>query len=185
MKSGRSGLHPKTRVAMLYDRPGTLDDALALLARGPRTLLAGGTDLYPATGEQALDGALLDLAGMPGLAGIARTREGLRIGACTTWSEVREAALPPACDALRAAAAEVGGRQIQNAGTVGGNLCNASPAADGIPVLMALDAEVVLRSGEGERRCAVVDFVRGSAAYRLDATRTLLRRALHELAAMP
>ena len=65
-----------------------------------------------------------------------RPRRASRIGACTPWAAIRDAALPPACDALRAAAAEVGGRQIQNAGTIGGNLCNASPAADGVPPLL-------------------------------------------------
>jgi len=161
MKSGRVPWRPKARVAMPYDRPGTLDDALALLARGPRTLLAGGTDLYPATAAQTLDGAILDLAGLGELGGIARTAAGLRIGAGATWAEVREAALPPACDALRAAAGAVGGRQIQNAGTVGGNLCNASPAADGVPPLLALDAGVELASPAGRRRLPLAGFLLG------------------------
>ena len=86
---------------------------------------------------------------------------GLRIAACTTWSEIRDAALPPACDALRAAAAEVGGRQIQNAGTIGGNLCNASPAADGVPPLLALDAAVELASAAGTRRLPLAAFLLG------------------------
>ncbi|MFO1141448.1 MAG: FAD binding domain-containing protein [Amaricoccus sp.] len=146
---------------MLYDRPVKLADAVALLARGPRTLLAGGTDLYPATQASTLDGAVLDLSGMPELAGIRSSSGGLRIGACTTWSEVRDAPLPPACDALRQAAAEIGGRQIQNAATVGGNLCNASPAADGVPPLLALDAEVELASPEGSRRLPLAAFLRG------------------------
>ena len=92
---------------------------------------------------------MLDITGLGELRGIARGPGGLRIGACTTWAEIRDAALPPAFDALRAAAAEVGGRQIQNAGTIGGNLCNASPAADGVPPLLALDAEVELASAAG------------------------------------
>ncbi len=146
---------------MPYDRPETLDEALALLARAPRTLLAGGTDLYPATPAQTLRGAVLDLAGLAGLGGIERGPAGLRIGACTTWSELRDAALPPACDALRAAASEVGGRQIQNAGTIGGNLCNASPAADGVPPLLALDAEVELASAGGRRRLPLAGFLTG------------------------
>ena len=89
------------------------------------------------------------------------TAGGLRIGACTTWSAIRDAALPPAFDALRAAAAEVGGGQIQNAGTIGGNLCNASPAADGVPPLLALDAEVELASAAGTRRLPLAAFLRG------------------------
>jgi CO/xanthine dehydrogenase FAD-binding subunit len=146
---------------MLYDRPETLDDALAILARGPRTLLAGGTDLYPATDAPALPGPVLDLAGIAALRGIGAEAGGLRIGACTPWAEVRDAALPPACAALRAAAAEVGGRQIQEAGTIGGNLCNASPAADGVPPLLALDAAVELARPAGTRRLPLADFLAG------------------------
>jgi CO/xanthine dehydrogenase FAD-binding subunit len=148
---------------MVYDRPETLGDALAILARGPRSILAGGTDLYPATTAPELAGPVLDITGVPGLAGITRCEAHLRIGACTPWSAVRDAALPPACDALRAAAAEIGGVQIQNAGTVGGNLCNASPAADGVPPLLALDAEVEL-AGAATRRLPLSDFLRGARA---------------------
>lgn len=129
---------------MVYDRPETLTDALAILARAPRTLLAGGTDLYPATTAPELAGPVLDITAIPELAGVSRRDGHLRIGACTPWAAIRDAPLPPACDALRAAAAQVGGVQIQNAGTIGGNLCNASPAADGVPPLLALDAEVEL-----------------------------------------
>ncbi len=146
---------------MFYDRPETLPEALALLARAPRTVLAGGTDLYAATARQELEGAVLDITGVGELAGITRGAEGVRIGACTSWADVRDADLPPAFEALRAAAAEVGGRQIQNAGTVGGNLCNASPAADGVPPLLALDAEVELASAAGRRRLPLAVFLSG------------------------
>lgn len=149
---------------MFYDRPETLPDALAILARGPRTVLAGGTDLYPATEGPELAGDVLDIAGLPELTGIAARPGGLRIGACTGWAEIRDAELPPACDALRAAAAEVGGAQIQNAGTIGGNLCNASPAADGVPPLLALDAEVELAGAAGSRRLPLAAFLTGPRA---------------------
>ena len=146
---------------MLYDRPETLPDALAILAAEPRTLLAGGTDLYPATDAPDLPGPILDITGLPDLAGIRPGPDGgLRIGACTRWAEIRDAALPPAFDALRQAAAEVGGRQIQAAGTLGGNLCNASPAADGVPPLLALDAEVELAAATGRRRLPLAAFLR-------------------------
>jgi CO/xanthine dehydrogenase FAD-binding subunit len=146
---------------MLYDRPGSLPDALAILARAPRTVLAGGTDLYPATTAASLQGPILDITDVAELRGVARTPEGWRIGACTSWAEIRDAALPPAFGALRAAAAEVGGRQIQEAGTIGGNLCNASPAADGVPPLLALDAEVELAAVDGTRRLPLARFLRG------------------------
>ena len=70
--------------------------------------------------------------------------------------------LPPLFDALKAAAREVGGVQIQNTGTVAGNVCNASPAADGMPVLLALGAEVELQSAVGSRRLPLEAFVLGS-----------------------
>lgn len=146
---------------MGYARPEALEEALALLARGPATVLAGGTDLYPATTARELRGDVLDISAIAGLRGITRTDGGWRIGARTTWTEVVRADLPPAFDALKGAAREVGSVQIQNAGTVGGNLCNASPAADGVPPLMALDAEVELASAAGVRRMALSAFLTG------------------------
>jgi len=146
---------------MGYDRPTDLDRALEALARSGGSVLAGGTDLYPATDRPALAGDVVDITALASLRGVARTGEGWRIGAATRWSEVIAAELPPAFEALRQAAREVGSVQIQNAGTVGGNLCNASPAADGVPALMVLDAEVELRSVRGVRRMALADFLLG------------------------
>ena len=79
-----------------------------------------------------------------------------RIGALTSWTAIAEASLPAQFYCLQAAAREVGGRQIQNRGTIGGNLCNASPAADGVPALLALGAEIELASRSGKRRLASV-----------------------------
>ena len=147
---------------MFYDRPETLPDALAILAAEPRTVLAGGTDLYPATDAPDLAGPILDITGLPELAGIAPAPTAASASApAPRWAEIRDAALPPAFDALRQAAAEVGGRQIQAAGTIGGNLCNASPAADGVPPLLALDAEVELAAAAGRRRLPLAAFLRG------------------------
>jgi len=145
-----------------YERPESLDDATRLLAAGGWQVLAGGTDVYPAHVGRPLRRPLLDIGGIASLRGIRRTPAGWSIGAATTWTDVLRADLPPLFDALKQAGREVGGVQIQNTGTVAGNLCNASPAADGTPVLMALDANVVLRSAGGERRVAAVDFVLGS-----------------------
>ena len=142
-----------------YARPTTLPELRAHLAGGPFRILAGGTDLYPGAGAQ-LDGDILDVMAVPGLRGITVDRD-LRIGACTTWTEVAEADLPPALHALQQAALQVGGRQIQNAGTIGGNLCNASPAADGIPPLLACDARVELTSAKSVRQVALSEFLLG------------------------
>ncbi|WP_295077171.1 FAD binding domain-containing protein [Tabrizicola sp.] len=142
-----------------YARPQTLTDALRLMGRGRVSVLAGGTDLYPGAGA-ALAGAVVDLTGVPELCGL-QTGHGLRIGAATSWTAIAEADLPPALRALQQAAWQIGGRQIQNAGTIGGNLCNASPAADGVPPLMALGAKVELASAQGTRRLALEAFLQG------------------------
>jgi CO/xanthine dehydrogenase FAD-binding subunit len=138
-----------------------LGDALALLAETPVTLAAGCTDLFPATEMQQLPGAVLDLTAIADLRGITATSEGWRIGATTTWSDVIAADLPPAFDMLKQAAGEVGSVQIQNAGTIAGNLCNASPAADGVPPLLALDAIVELASLSGRRHVPLAMFLTG------------------------
>lgn len=144
-----------------YTRPETLDDALALLAQTGGRVAAGCTDLFPATGARALQGPVVDITGLAGLRGVAVTDQGLRIGAATTWTDILRADLPPACDMLKQAAREVGSSQIQNAGTIAGNLCNASPAADGVPCLLALEAEVELASAQGARRLALEDLIIG------------------------
>lgn len=142
-----------------YARPPTLTDALALMAGGQARVLAGGTDLYPGAGS-GLAGPIVDLGNLAELSGLRRDA-GLWIGAATSWTAIAEADLPPACRALQQAARQVGGRQVQNAGTIGGNLCNASPAADGVPPLLALGAEVELASAGGVRRLGLNDFLLG------------------------
>jgi CO/xanthine dehydrogenase FAD-binding subunit len=149
-------------MSVRFERPGSIDEATRLLAAGPWAVLAGGTDLYPAHVGRPVASSLLDVTAIAALRGIGRDASGWSIGATTTWSDVVRAELPPLFDALRAAAREVGGVQIQNTGTVAGNLCNASPAADGTPVLMALGASVVLRSERGERAVPVEQFVLGN-----------------------
>lgn len=142
-----------------YARPDTLTDALQVIADGGRRVLAGGTDLYPGAGA-ALAASVLDLSRLSELCGIS-TDNGLRIGAMTTWTEIAEARLPPALAGLQQAARQVGARQVQNLGTIGGNLCNASPAADGVPPLLTLDAEVELASLRGVRRLPLTEFLQG------------------------
>ena len=145
-----------------FERPRSVAEAASLLAAGDWALLAGGTDLYPAHVGRNVARPLLDLSRVEELRGIRRSDAGWTIGATTTWTDVIQADLPPLFDALKAAAREVGGVQIQNAGTVAGNVCNASPAADGVPALLALGAEVELQSAAGSRRLPLEDFVLGS-----------------------
>lgn len=139
-----------------YQRPESLEAVLAALASGGR-VLAGGTDLYPA----GFAGLVVDVTGVAEMQGVRVGPREIRIGAAATWAEVAAAGLPPGAKALQQAAGLVGGWQIQNAGTVGGNLCNASPAADGVPPLLAMGAEVEIASVAGLRRVALAEFLLG------------------------
>jgi CO/xanthine dehydrogenase FAD-binding subunit len=141
--------------------PAGLSQALEILAEGRHTVLAGGTDFYPARVGRPLNEPVIDITGIDELRGITRDGGLRRIGALTTWSEVIAADLPRSFDGLKMAAAQVGGVQIQNAGTIGGNLCNASPAADGVPPLLALDASVELASAAGTRVVSLEEFLVG------------------------
>jgi len=144
-----------------YHRPQSLDDTLELLSRHRLEVLAGGTDFYPARIGKALDGDVLDVTAIRELRGVRELADHWRIGAAVTWTEVIETQLPPLFDGLKLAAREIGGAQIQNRGTLAGNLCNASPAADGVPALLALDASVELAATAGTRKLPLAEFVLG------------------------
>src|SRR6202521_1803050 len=135
---------------------------MALLAAGGAQILSGGTDFYPALGDRVVRGPVVDVSGLGELRGVSTDADYFRIGGLTTWSEIIRTPLPRCFDALKSAARGVGGVQIQNRGTVAGNLCNASPAADGVPPLLALDAEVELVSNVGVRRLPLADFIVGN-----------------------
>lgn len=145
-----------------YLRPLDLEETLAALAATPLTILAGGTDFYPAHVGQPVFENLVDVTRIVGLRGVTETADAWRIGATTTWTDLIRAPLPEYFRTLKLAAREVGGMQIQNAGTIAGNICNASPAADGVPVLMALDAKVELRSVQSTRLISLKDFTLGN-----------------------
>ena len=159
-----------------YARPRDLAEALRLRQQGAR-IIAGGTDFYPVRVGWPLhdsDGScVLDLTALAGLKGISDHSGFLRIGALTSWTTIAEAALPAQFNCLQQAAREVGGRQIQNRATIGGNLCNASPAADGVPALLALGAEVELLSAGGSRRLKLAEFVLGPRQTALRADEIL------------
>ncbi len=147
---------------MNYARPDGMEDALNLLADRSWVVLAGGTDFYPAQGDRPLTQPIMDISALEQLRGIREDDEYWHIGGLTTWADIAASALPPAFDALKLAAREVGSVQIQNAGTVAGNLCNASPAADGVPPLLVVDAEVELRSASGVRTLPLSEFITGN-----------------------
>ena len=144
-----------------YYRPTQFQDALRRLARSPCTILAGGTDHYASRVGKPLVEPILDVTAIRGLGAIAEFGDHWRIGAAATWTGVIEAPLPSAFDGLKLAAREIGGAQIQNSGTLAGNLCNASPAADGVPALLALDASVELASVGNTRVLPLAQFILG------------------------
>ena len=153
---------------MRFERPKQLDEALALLAAQSWDILAGGTDYYPALGDNTPKSPILDITAIEGLRTIERRDGEWKFGALATWSDVIAADLPPAFDGLKLAAREVGSVQIQNRATLAGNLCNASPAADGVPPLLTLDAEVELQSARSTRRWPLHDFIAGNRATRIE-----------------
>ena len=151
--------------------PTGLDEALDLLAAHPdATPIAGGTDLCVHWPQQldAGERTWLDLSGIHELREHRWTEEELLLGALTTYWDV--VADPRAADELPLlvdAARQVGSVQIQARGTWAGNIVNASPAADGVPVLMAYDAVVVLRSSDGEEEIPLTEFYLGYKRMRL------------------
>ena len=149
-------------MTLLYFRPRTLEEAVHALAESRGTILSGGTDFFPSLGDRTVTTPIVDISAVTELKGIHSSNDTICIGGRTTWNEILEAPLPRGFDGLKRAAREVGSVQIQNVATVAGNLCNASPAADGIPALLALDAEVTLASVAGVRRMPLANFVLGN-----------------------
>lgn len=152
-------------------RPRSLDEAVRHLQEDPALVpTAGCTDLM-VRGPEALHrmDRVIDLLGVPELRGIREADGGLEIGATTSFSEIRSsAAVRAAFPILAEAAALVGGWQIQNRATLGGNMANASPAGDSLPVLLALDAIVVAAGAGGRREIPYAGFHTG---YRQTALR--------------
>jgi CO/xanthine dehydrogenase FAD-binding subunit len=145
-----------------YVRPTNLPQALDALAAQSLTVVAGATDFYPARVGRPIDDDILDISAIADLRGITETDDHWRFGATTTWTDIIEADLPACFDGLKLAAREIGGQQIQNRGTLAGNLCNASPAADGVPPLLTLDARVELCAAHGRREQALATFITGN-----------------------
>ncbi len=146
------------------DTPRTLFEAYELLAAGPTRPIAGATDvMVQITGELGpIPERLLDLSRIGELKGIDLTGDGLLVGAATTYTDMRRSALcREHLPALVAAAATIGAAQIQNRGTLGGNIANASPAGDTLPVLLAADAVILVGGQRGEREVSAGEFFTG------------------------
>jgi xanthine dehydrogenase small subunit len=151
--------------APAYFRPRTLEEALEILAQRPGEArpVAGGTDALVRAKDGVLSrAALFDVTAVPELRGI-RERDGhLWIGAAATHTEMMESPLVARyAPALPEACAVIGGPQIRNRGTLGGNLANASPAADTVPALYAADAVVEVVSVSDRKEVAITDFFTG------------------------
>jgi CO/xanthine dehydrogenase FAD-binding subunit len=147
---------------MQYFQPTSLQEALVIAAERPCLMLAGGTDVFPAHATKQITAPVLDVSRVAGLRDISERQDEWVIGANVTWTDLINTALPPAFDALKQAAREVGSIQIQNRATLIGNLCNASPAADGVPPLLALNAEVTLVTRFTTRRLPLDQFILGN-----------------------
>ena len=141
--------------------PTTLSEALALRSEGTYRPIAGGTDLMVQLAADVADppAAVLDLSRIAELKGVSTDGYEVTIGALTTYTELRHSPVISArLQALAEAAATVGAAQIQNRGTIGGNICNASPAGDTLPVLLAADAVFDVGSVRGERAVRSAEF---------------------------
>ena len=167
-------------------RPRSLDEALRHLKDDPALVpTAGCTDLMVRSPEalHQMD-RVIDLLNLPELRGIREVDGGLEIGATTSFSEIRRsAAVRAAFPALASAAALVGGWQIQNRATLGGNIANASPAGDSLPVLLALDAVVVAAGANGVREIPYAAFHTGYRKTALEPGEIVARIRLRYLPA--
>jgi len=154
-------------------RPRSLDEALEVMSqhRGERRPIAGGTDLLVEMRDasEAARGTLFDLTGVPELVGIQNRGDSIWIGAGTTHTMIVESPIvAEALPSLPLACAVIGGPQIRNRGTIGGNLANGSPAADAVPPLFAADAVLELVSYSERREVPVSEFYRGYRQHVLE-----------------
>ncbi len=179
-------------VMFAYHRPTTLVDAISVLkdAGGAVTPLAGGTDLMPrwSSGRLQRPDVLVDLKGVAELRGVSRTNGEISIGACTLMTDIEsDPVIRSSAPVLASAASRIACPQIRNRATIGGNLCNASPAADTAVPLILLDAVLELVSADGlrsrKRDLHIADFFRGPGSTALGPCEILSRirfRPAHE-----
>lgn len=147
-------------------RAHKLEEALSMMRAEPCVPIAGCTDvlveLHFGTRKDAATQTFLDISRLAELRGIRRKDNNIEIGALTTYTDIQQSQdISQRVPMLAAAAREIGGIQIQNRGTIGGNVGNGSPAGDTLPVLAVADAIVVLRSATAERRVPFNQFYRG------------------------
>jgi CO/xanthine dehydrogenase FAD-binding subunit len=164
-------------ISQVYS-PTTLQDAFAILSDRDRTIkiIAGGTDLMVLMNAHQLDSSqFLNIWQMDELRGISEEDDALRIGALTTYTQlIRSRPVQEFVPALVAASRTIGAIQIQNRGTIGGNIVNASPAGDTLPVLAVYESEIEIGSAGGTRRVPFSEFYTGYRATVLQQDELLL-----------
>ena len=151
-------------VGFEYERASSVDDAIAKLgAAGGAKLIAGGHSLVPLMKLRLSEPErLIDISKIPGLSGIKETGGRIEIGATTTHADIAASTLlRDKCAVMAEAAAEIGDPQVRNRGTIGGSLAHADPAADLPAVVIALDADIVLKGKGGARTVKASAFFRG------------------------
>jgi CO/xanthine dehydrogenase FAD-binding subunit len=144
-----------------FKRPQTLTEALEIYSSGGYSIIAGGTDvIVELRKEKKIEQDILDITGLDELKGIRKDGKNIIIGALSTFSDVfRNPIIEKEAPLLKEAVRNAGSLQIRNRGTIGGNICNASPAADSVPALVALDAMLTLASPRGERMVKLDEFI--------------------------
>lgn len=156
----------------VYERPGTVEEAVAAMRSGDARALAGGTDLVPQLREgRRWAGRIVDLKHVPDLTAITVLPDGgVSIGAAATATAVaRHAAIAARYPAVAQSAQLIGGVQVQNRASLGGNICNAAPSADGVPALICHGARALIASPEGEREMPVEEMFAGPGRTSLAA----------------
>ena len=151
-------------VAFEYHRAASIDDAIAkLAASGGGKLIAGGHSLVPLMKLRLSEpGTLVDISKVPGLSGITDAGGRIEVGAITTHNEIASSKLlRDTCPMIAEAASEIGDPQVRNRGTIGGSIAHADPAADFPAVVLALDADIVLKGPNGSRTVKASAFFRG------------------------
>ena len=159
--------------AFEYERASSVDDALAKLAAtgGTGKLIAGGHSLVPLMKFRLNEpSTLIDIARIPGLAGVREQAGALEIGAATVHHDVAtNSVLQAQCPVVSDAAATIGDPQVRNRGTLGGSLAHADPAADYPAVMLAVDAEILMQGPDGGRIVSAADFFQGLFTVDLSA----------------
>lgn len=155
--------------------PASLDEALAMLAEGNVTALAGGTDVMVQARMKTKAQSLINVANLPGISHIEERDGSIVIGGGVNFNKLTENRLVQERYPLLAEACHtVGSNQIRNRATIGGNIVNAAPCADSVPPLIAYEAEVVLQSVRGKRRMPVADFITNGYETKLESGELLV-----------